>query len=349
MTIEPANAERLDRAFPRGAWERVHYRKLVNPRGGCYRGPENLLTEMTMLRFCPVLLMVFGVASSVVAAEPSKTLKVGSNPESVCRGFGGKLYVTMISGEEPGDGTIVAVDGEEVSVFAKGFNAPKGIVFVGKHLITADETTVWKINAEGEATKLVTATDFPAPIEFLNDVAVAKDGESVYVTEMSKPTPMFDPSGDRKLFALDSPEAKTLPNKGCVYKVTLEGKVSLAVPPGNPLIRFPNGVASGGTKEKERLFVGDFFTGDIVRYVDEKYQAVGKGPRGIDGITVTKDAFIASSWVEGKVVKIDRKSGESKVLIEGLKSAADFFYDGKNQQLIIPDMIAGTLIFLPLE
>ncbi len=290
--------------------------------------------------------VVIGKAS---AATPSRTLKVGSNPESVCRGFGGKLYVTLINGEEPGDGTIAAVDGDDVTVFAKGFNAPKGIVFVGGHLVTADETTVWKIDAKGNTTKLATAVDFPKPIEFLNDVAVGKDGESVYVSEMSSPMPMFDPSGDRKLFAVDGDEAKALPNKGCVYKITLEGKVSLAVPAGNPLIRFPNGVTAGGTKEEERLFVGDFFTGEIVRYFGEKYQAVAKGPRGIDGLTVTKDHFFASSWTEGKVVQIDRKTGESKVLIEGLKSAADFFYDGKNQQLIIPDMIDGTLVFLPLE
>ncbi len=302
-----------------------------------------------MLRWGCAALVIFGIANAGLCVEPSKTIKVGSNPESVCRGFDGKLYVTMINGDEPGDGTIVAIEGDDVSVFAKGFNAPKGIAFVGKHLIAADETTVWKIDASGKATKLATLESFPAPVEFLNDVAAGKDGESVYVTEMSKPTPMFDPSGERKLFAVDGAEAKALPLKGCVYKVTLDGKVSLAVPSGNPLIRFPNGVTAGGTKEMERLFVGDFFTGDIVRYFDEKYQAVAKGPRGIDGLTVTKDFFIASSWIEGKVVKIDRKSGESTVLIEGLKSAADFFYDSKNQQLIIPDMLAGTLIFLPLE
>lgn len=299
-------------------------------------------------RICFALALMCS-ATVLCAVEPTKTVKVGTSPESVCRGFGGKLYVSMINGDEPGDGTIVAVDGDEVQVFAKGFNAPKGLVFFGKHLITADETTVWKVDAQGKATKLAEAKDFPAPIEFLNDVAAGKDGECVYVSEMSKPTPMFDPSGDRKLFALESAEAKALPNKGCVYKITLDGKVSLAVPPGNPLIRFPNGVAVGGTKEQERLFVGDFFTGDIVRYTDGKYQALGKGPRGIDGLTVTKDHFIASSWIEGKVVKIDRKSGESQVLISGLKSAADFFYDAKNMQIIVPDMLAGTLIFLPLE
>lgn len=289
------------------------------------------------------------MSSPLLAADMPKTLAVGEKPESVCRGFGGKLYVTMINGEEPGDGSIVSVDGETVTVFAKGFSSPKGIVFVGNYLVTADETTMWKIDKQGLVTKLVEAKDFPQPIEFLNDVAASKDGASVYVSEMSKPMPMFDPSGDRKLWDLDSPQAKELPNKGCIYRVTLEGKVSVAVPAGNPAIRFPNGVAVGGKEGDDRVFVGDFFAGDIVSYNNDKYRVVASGMRGIDGLTVTKDYFYASSWVQGKVWKVDRKTKETKVILEGLKSAADFFYDAKNKQLIVPDMLAGTLTFLPIE
>jgi hypothetical protein len=37
------------------------------------------------------------------------------------------------------------------------------------------------------------------------------------------------------------------------------------------------------------------------------------------------------------------------VLLEGLKTAADFFFDEANKQLIVPDMVAGTLTFLPLK
>ncbi len=52
----------------------------------------------------------------------------------------------MINGEEPGDGTIAKVDGETVTVFAKGLNNPKGMVFVGGFLIASDETVLWKID-----------------------------------------------------------------------------------------------------------------------------------------------------------------------------------------------------------
>jgi sugar lactone lactonase YvrE len=174
-------------------------------------------------------------------ATLTKTLDAPSKPESVCRGFGGKLYVTMINGNEAGDGGINVIDGGELKEFCRGMNSPKGIAFIGGYLVTADETTMWKVDAHGSVTKLVDAANFPAPIEFLNDVAASKDGISVYVTEMGQPGWMFDPDGERKLWPLNSEKAVS-PKKGCVYKVTLEGRVTLAVPAGDDRMLGPNGV-----------------------------------------------------------------------------------------------------------
>lgn len=302
-----------------------------------------------MLRLVLSLLALVLTMGSFLFADSPTTISIGKNPESVCRGFGDKLYVTMINGDEPGDGTIVSVDGDTIAVFAKGFNSPKGIVFVGGYLVTADETTMWKVDKNGAATKLVESKDFPQPIEFLNDVAVGRDGASVYVSEMSKPSPMFDPDGERKLWDVDSDAAKDLPKNGCIYHVTLKGEVKLAVPAGDTSIRFPNGVTVSQDAAEDGIFVGDFFSGDIVQYQNGKYTTLAKGMRGIDGLTVTKDTFYASSWTQGKVWKIDRKTGESKVILEGLKTAADFYYDAKHQQLVVPDMVGGTLTFLSIK
>lgn len=301
-----------------------------------------------MSRVCVVCLAICLVSAGWLHAAPPKSIPVGQSPESACRGFGDKLYVTLINGDEPGDGQIVAVDGTNVTVFAKGFNAPKGIAFVGNYLVTADETTLWKVDAKGMATKLATARDFPQPIEFLNDVAASHDGASVYVSEMSNPAPMLDPSGDRKLWDLNGKEANELPKKGCIYKVTLDGKISVAIPAGNTAMRFPNGVTVDESEKTDHLFVGDFFSGNILTYHDGNFTTVASGMRGLDGLTVTKEAFFASSWTQGKVWKVDRKTREAKVILEGLTSAADFYYDAKINQLIIPDMLAGTLNFLPL-
>ena len=88
--------------------------------------------------------------TSVCSFGANKVIEVGTKPESVCRGFGGKLYVTMINGNEPGDGEIKMIDGDKITVFAKGLNNPKGMAFVGGFLVASDETMVRKIDKKGK-------------------------------------------------------------------------------------------------------------------------------------------------------------------------------------------------------
>ena len=296
--------------------------------------------------------IIFAISLGLVAstgADEVKILKVGTKPESVCRGFDGKLFVSIINAEEPGDGGINIIDGDKVKEFCRGMNSPKGLAFVGGFLVTADETTVWKVTKNGKATKLAEKKDFPNEIEFLNDVVASRDKKSVYVTEMSSPGPMFDPDKERTLWPINSKQDKELPSKGCVYKVTLEGKVTLAVPAGNKLMRFPNGVTVTGKKGEEILVMGDFFTGNIVAYNKEKFRVLAKGMRGADGVAFGPGAIYVSSWPLGKVWKYDRKAKKLTVLSDKFTTAADFFFDRKNKQLIIPDMLGGTLTFLPVE
>tara|TARA_A100001037_G_scaffold291327_1_gene305314 strand:- start:192 stop:1097 length:906 start_codon:yes stop_codon:yes gene_type:complete len=295
------------------------------------------------------ILCVFGLSlANLAGAEEAKVLKVGTKPESVCRGFGGKLYVTIINGDKPGDGGINVIDGDQVKEFCRGMNSPKGIAFVGRFLVTADETTVWKVDKKGKAAKLANAKSFPAPIEFLNDVAASRDGKSVYVTEMSHPKWMFDPDGERKLWPLDSPNAKS-PKTGCVYKVSLDGKVALAAPAGNKAMLGPNGVTVTGKKDAEVIVMGDFFTGNIVQYDGKAFKILATGMRGADAVEFGKGVIYVSSWPLGKVWKYDRKTRKTTVLSDKFTTAADFFYDRKGKQLVIPDMLEGTLTFLPVD
>lgn len=290
--------------------------------------------------------LVFLLTSFLSAAE-TKTLEVGTKPESVCRGFGGKLYVTMIEGEEPGDGGINVVDGEEVTEFCRGMNSPKGIAFVGKLLVTADETTLWKVDSRGVVSKLVDAEDFPQPIEFLNDVAADPDGNGVYVAEMSHPKWMFNPEGERQLWPIDSDQAKC-PGTGCVYHVSLDGKVTLAVPPGGELTG-PNGIAVMGKGDKKRILQGDFFTGKLLSWNGKKQVVLAEGIRGADGIVFDRTSIYVTSWPLGQLWKVDRKSKEKTLLSDDFTTAADLYYDRRNQQLIVPDMVAGTLTLIPIE
>ena len=302
---------------------------------------------MNRITFPLTCLMLLSIFETSFGKEP-EVIKVGTKPESVCRGFADQLFVTMINGDEPGDGGIDIIDGNNVKTFCRGMNAPKGIAFVGGYLVTADETTVWKVDAKGKATKLVGKEDFPNPVEFLNDVAASLDGKSVYVTEMGHPKWMFDPDGERQLWPLDSDQAKP-PMKGCVYRITLDGEITLAAPAGDPAMPGPNGVTVTGTADKELLVMGDFFTGNIVTYDGESYSIIAKGMRGADAVAIDGDMIYVSSWPLGKVWKFDRKSKKLTVLSDQFTTVADFFYDRANRQLVIPDMLAGTVTFLPLD
>lgn len=270
------------------------------------------------------------------AAQPAP-LNVGTRPESVTRGFGGHLYVSVMNGQLPGDAVIKVIREGAVEVFATGLDEPKGLAFTGEYLVTTDLKRVWKIDAQGRATVLADANDFPKPVSYLNDAAPASDGRSVYVTDMGARDRINGPAG---LWPLDSTEAAALPVIGRVYRIWLDGRIEIVVD-ANADMPCPNGVAvdpQGG------LLVAEFFKGNLLSVRDGKIRVLNTGYRGADGIERRADGRIyVSSWVQGKVWRFDRNGKNPKVLAEGFQSAADFFLDEKAGKLVLPDMKAGTL------
>jgi sugar lactone lactonase YvrE len=281
------------------------------------------------------------------AAPARKVIQVGTRPESITRGFGGKFYISVQNGNEDGDGVVKVIDGDQVKEFATGFNEPKGICFNGKLLFVTDVTRVWRIDDKGEKSPLVDEDDFPQVPSFLNDIACEPGGKAVYVTDMGANTKMRDPN--KKLWPLDSPEAKALPAIGKVYRIGLDYKVKVVVEP-NPLMPNPNGVA---VPARGRLLVAEFFTGTIFEPTGNKLTALITGLRGADGLEEdAKRNIYVSSWEQGKVWRFKRgtaaKPAQPELLAEGFQSAADFYLDAKGKQLLLPDMKAGTLTFIPL-
>jgi sugar lactone lactonase YvrE len=294
------------------------------------------------------LFLTFGFivlhVTSLSAAIP-RVVNVGTRPESVTKGFDGHYYVTIINeGNVPGDGTIVKIVGDKTEVFATGLDNPKGLVFVGGFLITADMKKVWKIDAKGQKSVLAEEKDLPFPVSnFLNDVAVAPDGKGVFVTDMGASDKMRDDKG--QFWPLDSAEAKALPAVGRIYHITLEGKVKIAVD-ANPDMPCPNGVSA---PSKDELLIGEFFTGNLISVSNGQRKILATGYRGADAIERdSKGNLYVSSWSQGKVWKLDPQGQNAKVFAEGFKSAADFYLDAEAGQMILPDMLAGTLTFLPL-
>lgn len=287
-------------------------------------------------------LLLLSAALPVFGFE-ANPLEIGKRPESITRGFGGDFFISVMEAKEPGDAVIKRLTPEgKISVFAKGFDEPKGLAFVGNHLVVSDLTRVWKIDSAGKASVLAAAKDFPTAPLYLNDVVAVPGEEAVYVTDMGSRELMMDQG---KFWPLDSKEADLIPAHSVIYQITLEGKVTLAVP-GSKLMRNTNGVGIG---KDGQILIGGFFTGNLLEYREGKLAVIAEGFRGADAVEQDEDGiYYLSSWTQGKVWSYDAEKKETKVLLEGLKSAADFYFDKKERKIYCPDMLSGNLHVIEL-
>ena len=299
----------------------------------------------TILRLAAVFGALGALLHSFAAESPWRSLAVGATPESVVPGFDGKLYVTLMGTKREkgdGDGKIVVVDGEKVSVFTEGLDDPKGIVFVGGKLITTDFDKVWAVDAHGMKQLLAGPAAFPTPPLFLNDVVVEPGGKSVLVTDMGDLPAMFSSPG--VFWPLDSEQAKNIRPLGRVYRITLDGKVSIAIDHAAEMPD-PNGVEvyADGT-----ILAGEFFRGTLLAWKDGNFRVLSSDHRSLDGIVHDNAGNIWLTEVRtGRVWHIRKDTGE-KHLLATLQSAADLLLDEAGHQLIVPDSKAGQLVFIPL-
>lgn len=293
-----------------------------------------------------LLLLVPLLGVSVTGAEPTKILPVGTRPESVTKGFGGKYYVTVMMGQEKEDGLIRVIDEGIAKDFARGLDEPKGLGFTGEYLVTTDVKKIWKVDRDGNKSLLADEGSFPLPVNYLNDVAVAGGGRYVYVSDMGANTKMFGPDG---LWPLGSAEAKALPAIGRIFRIDVRnGDVSIFVD-NSVDWPCPNGVT---VRVDGTVYFLDFFSGNLVEKGRFKPKIIRTGFRGGDGIEFDpKGNIYISSWTQGKIWMIEAvpTGPNPKIVISGLQSAADFYLDAPAKQLVIPDMIAGTLIYLPID
>src|SRR5262249_15471819 len=105
------------------------------------------------------------------------------NPESVCVGPDGRVYVSVIGEfDKEGDGSVVVIDKGKAVPFVEGLDDPKGLVAFGPWLFVADRTKGYMIERDGKKSVLADTKAFdPAP-RFLNDLAV-DEGGTLYVSD----------------------------------------------------------------------------------------------------------------------------------------------------------------------
>ncbi len=299
---------------------------------------------MKKLVVVTILVNLLIGANGVAQSEIQFPIEVGTKPESITKGFNNNYYVTVMNGKEEGDGEVVEISKNGVATFSKGFDEPKGIIFLNGHLYFSDVNRVWKVDKDGNATVFVNAEDFPAEALYLNDVSLDGKSEGMYVADMGATSYMRDENND--LWPLDSEEAKLVPQLGRIYHIDLSGKISITQDT-SPLMLNPNGV---GVDNNGDIMVGAFFLGNFLVKQNGELTPLKGNFRGADAVEQdVKGNYYVSSWSLGKVWKIDGKTQESKVLIEGLKSAADFYLEEEKGRLLVPDMMAGKIYEASLD
>jgi hypothetical protein len=299
-----------------------------------------------------LLAASFGCSSSEKSAEPPagqmSELQVGQRPESVTRGFGGRLYVSVQNAEGMGDdGEVKMVDGTKVTSFVGGLKEPKGIAFVANHLVVTDVTRVWKIDSSGNKSVLAEGAAFPSPVTFLNDAATEPGDQAVLVSEMGQVGKAFNPS-TMMLWPSTSSEASQIMPKARVYRITVPaGQVSIAVDEAADTLLI-NGVTAPAAG---RLLLAEFFFGNILEITGGTKKVLATGYRGADGIEQDAQGNIyISSYSQGKVWQLDSAGKNEKVILDmrGFGSTADHYLDVQNKRLVIPDTGKGTLIYQPI-
>ncbi len=285
-----------------------------------------------------VSLLMLALVSVACAREVKSNQGIMSKitglktPESVVQAKDGKIYVSEINefGKD-GDGQITVIENGKPRVFATGLDDPKGLVIIGQNLYVADKSKVSKINlagqAQGQVQVFAAASAFPEKPLFLNDLEADISG-NVYVSD----------TGDLK------------GKGGAIYKIDSQGKVTLVVNnKQESRLLGPNGLVMDDTGDV--IMVVDFVSGILYSYnmKTHKLTDLAEGFGGGDGLVHhSSGKMFVSDWNNGKVFSISLK-GDVKEIKSGYKAAADIALTKDERYLMVPDMKAGELDFIPLK
>jgi hypothetical protein len=285
------------------------------------------------MRISKLLLTLVAVISMTAQAHETKKITGLKMPESAIAARDGRVFVSEI-GEfgKDGDGQITVVDKNgETKVFAQGLDDPKGLAMVGKDLYVADIHQVIKISPDGKTSVFAAAEAFPDAPQFLNDLESDAAG-NIYVSD----------SGDLKGAG------------GAIYKINPQGKVTTIINgKQDPRVLAPNGLLMG--KTPNCIMVVDFVSGVLYRLDMKKNTLieVAKGFGGGDGVVKgKKDQFYVSDWKNGKVFSVKLEKGtvpNGELVKEGFAAAADIAPSADGKFLLVPDMKAGELVYLPVH
>lgn len=287
-------------------------------------------TQIGLLLASAVLVLGCQSSASLTLKQPQKITGL-KTPESAVQAKDGRIYVSEINefGKD-GDGQVSVIDRNgKVSVFASGLDDPKGLAIIGKNLYVADKTKIVKITPDGNSSVFVAASQFTSPPLFLNDLEADLHGN---------------------LYVSDSGDVLGKGGGGAIYKISPSGQVTLLInEQQDARIKAPNGLLADDTGKF--LLQVDFSSGVLYSLNSQTREMVdvAEGLGGGDGVVHhSNGTMYVSDWKNGKVFSVDTK-GEVHLIKDGYKAAADIAITKDEAYLLVPDMKAGELDFIPIK
>jgi sugar lactone lactonase YvrE len=280
---------------------------------------------MSLYRLVVAIPIAFACAADA-ADGPQKVVRGLNNPESATVGPDGRVYVSEIGTfDQAGDGHILVInEGGEAASFVEGLDDPKGLASWNDWLFVADRTRVLRIDRGGRHEVIASVADFPRAPHFLNDVEVDEAGH-VYVSDSGN----LQGSG------------------GAIYRLDSDGKVT-EVEVHGPGLGSPNGLLD---YSPDHMLVVDLASGSLYRLVTAggEAQLLSGGYGGGDGLARdSRGRIYVSDYQNGRVFMLDDMHAAPRLIAKGFESAADIALAPNGDHLLVPDMKAGELAYLPL-
>ena len=264
----------------------------------------------------------FIVLIASLTINANETFSGFTMPESVAEGRDGAIYVSEMGERDVDkDGKISKINKEGViTTVAEGLYDPKGIVFFNDKLYVTDRDVVLEVSMNGSWIIYAGTMAFPKTPVFLNDIDVSVNGD-IYVTD----------TGDFE-------------SSGFVFLIKKTGDISVMFE-NNKNIKAPNGVLPI-TSDKLLLvnWTGELLEADLT---NNEVKKIAEGFDGGDGLAYNNGTIYVSSWKRGIVYKF--VNGESTVIAEGFKAAADIALSLDKKKLIVPDMMSGTVTLVDAQ
>lgn len=272
-----------------------------------------------MSKFGCLVLTAF-VPALIGAQAPAPLVSGLKSPAAAAVGGDGRVYVTYAAG-------VAVLEQGKALPFAADLDHPRGIAAYQKWVFVADKQGVSRIDLKGKAERFAALKAFPTPPVALHAIVVDPESGTVYVSDDGDPPGM----------------------PAALYRINPKGKVDLVSDAARwPDMHTPSGLALDGASH---LLVADCVKGSVtrLRLADGKpTEQLAAGLGSLHGLAWDMHGrLFFADRTGGRVIGIPRPGTKPVAVATGLNRPGGLCYDPVRGQLLVPDLLAGTLTAVP--